>query len=267
MIAEAISKLQELYNKGRDFQVDKLPGDRPGRFFIMDDDGNPHFHEVEAPDRIGFGSTLEDIVRNASSPYGKGQRTEESVIFYDGFNAVLLFDHERKNNLLKWSAPPSRELKLFGSWYEKGADGMALSVDDAVQLFDTFLRPCIPSPEWLKQISSLKVISETASEAARDATSSMAGGLVKSEVTSPMPDGEVEFRVRAVQDPTFPRIPLKCYIRADLVSRQWVFTVQDDSWFALHEAQAKAVADRLSPAREYVTDIIRGDVEFQTNAR
>jgi len=265
MIAEGIDKLLGLFKQAHEHPVLQLKGDRPGRFYRQDADGELHFFEVEPGDRIIAGASLADIVRNATTPYLDNAQLVDGLITYGVNYATLYFDQDNGRELMKWQANESRELAVFREWFEAGEDGITLTVDEAVQLFDTFLRPCIPGPDWLKQISLLKIQSETASEAARDATSSMAGGLVKSQVTSPMPQGEVEFKVRLIDDPDFPRIPLRCYVRADLNYRKWLFMPIDDSWHAMLKKQAEEVASRLAPAKEYVTDIVRGGLTFKAS--
>ncbi len=264
MIAEGLQKIVDLVKQAQQHPIQQLKGDKPGRFYRQLDDGTPEFFEVEPGDRCVHGVTLPELVRNAGSPYSS-KDTGDGIITYGPRYAMLAFDHLDGRSTMMWKADYSREYQVFFDWYNAGQDGILLSVDEAVQLFDTFLRPCMPSVDWLTQISLLKVQSEEAAEASRTAISSMAGGLVKSEVTSPMPDGEVEFKVRIINDTSFPRIPLKCYVRADMVSRRWMFMPIDDSWHAMHERQHEEVCARLEGAREYVGDIIRGTIDWKTH--
>lgn len=269
MIVEAINRLLRLGDEARKFPVQTLPGDRPGRFFIQDADGKLEFFDREPGDKVIRSASIADLVRNAMEPIDARHMETDSMIVYGMAGAELFFDLEKGGASMSWQGDLSREFELFRGWRNnaiQGIDGVGirLHVHEAVPLFDTLLRQTIPSPDWIDQISKLEIQQNEQMQAAQDATSSLAGGLVKKEVTTDLPTGEVTFNVRVLTDTSFNRLPLKCYIRADLDNRCWAITPIEDSWYDLIEAQTKAVRTRLEAAEEHVSDIVRGEVDWMT---
>ena len=266
-IADAINKLQGLIEKGQEFKIQRLPGDKAGRFFTQDAEGKPQFFETEPGDKIIRDASLTDIVRNATTPLDDRYKEKDSLIVYTMNTAELIYDHVKCDSSIGWIGEMSREYEIFRDWMTNARNGVGvrLSVHEAVQLFDTTLRGAMPSVDWLESINKLEIQHNEQMQAQQDATSSLAGGLVNKQVTSSLPTGEVTFNVRVLADTTFNRIPLKCYIRADLDNRCWSITPIADSWAELIEAQFKAVRDRLEAAEEYVSDIVRGSVRWEYN--
>ena len=267
MISEAIDKLLKLFEKGQEHKIQRLPGDKIGRFFTQDVSGKPEFFKAEPGDKVACDVSLADIIRNAKTPHDARYKNTDNLIVYTMNSAKLIFDHIKGESEMVWSCTISRELEIFEDWMLSASNGAAvrLSVQEAVQLFDTTLRGAMPSVDWLDSINNLEIQHNEQMQAHHDATSSLSGGLVNKHVKSSLPTGEVVFNVRVLDDTTFSRIPLKCYIRADLDNRCWAITPIADSWAEMKDAAAKAVRERLEAANEYVSDIVRGHVRWENN--
>ena len=281
MIVDAINKITQLARAAADRPLNKMPGDNANRLYWQDDQGNVHYVYPERGPREITGVTLPELVQFAIEPayckhpdpvvrWGDPTKCGEAVagleitpadrlLTYTPYSAVLTLDVEAPDEFVRWDTRATSEMDIVTEWYEQGPEGKEFTVEESVNLFDTYLRETLPDVSFLKKIGQLKVASEESAEASHEATSSMVGGIKKANVSSPMPDAEIVLNIKVQEDPLLPRLPLRCYVRANMMTRRWLIMPVPSSYAKLVTQAAKEVRDMLIPAIDAGVPCVRSN--------